>query len=62
MPHKSRYDELAIGVVEAAERGGGTMLDFCHGLKDIKVAIEERLEMAVSELEPEQREEWELTK
>ena len=61
MPHRTRYEEIAQTAMEAAERAGGDQLNFCHGLKDIMLTFKERLELAVSELEPEQREEWNET-
>lgn len=58
MPHKSRYEEIAEGAVEAAEKAGGSQVDFCRGLQDIMLTFKERLELAISELDPTDRQAW----
>ena len=61
MPKRTRYEEIAASAIEAAETAGGTHLGFCHGLKDIMLTVKERLELAASELPPDQRREWRET-
>ncbi len=54
MPPKTRYEEIVEAAIEAAEKAGGSQLDFCRGLRTIFVTVKERLEMEVSDLPPDE--------
>lgn len=56
MPHRTRYEEIAEGAVEAAEKAGGSMLDFVLGLKYISTTVKERMELSLEELSEDERE------
>ena len=55
---KTRNEEIIHAAIEALEKTKQPMLDFCQGLKDLRDTAHERLELAVSELEPNDRETW----
>ena len=56
MPRRTRYEEIADEAVEAAEKAGGTHLDFVLGLKYISTTVTERMELSIEELSEEERE------
>ena len=53
---KKDYEKIAQVAILAAEKAGGSMLDFVLGLKDISVTVKERMELSIEELSPEERE------
>lgn len=55
---KERYERIAQDTIVAAEKTGGSMLDFVLGLKDISDTVRERMELSLEELSPEERESY----